>query len=225
MLISLFGSLGKESSFELLLGSGCQFGSNSVGSISGNGFQLLLWFHAWFECCVWFCLFVTFWFIFIHHPSARWCFFLCNVVVSLAVECMNVVFCETDVSYWVQRVDSFVSPCSITRSNILIALKVLTDVCSSLLAIVLLAGIILLIFQYKGIENAVCICYLIYGLQQLYRQCWNPFLPQFLSTLHFCCDLIGIPVAIICWVWGERTQRVKLLSISLGVLGLSRGSC
>lgn len=28
MLIRLFGSLGKESSFELLLGSGCQFGSN-----------------------------------------------------------------------------------------------------------------------------------------------------------------------------------------------------
>jgi hypothetical protein len=28
-----------------------------------------------------------------------------------------------------------VSPCSITRSNILIAFKVLTDVCSSLLAI------------------------------------------------------------------------------------------
>ncbi len=135
MLISLFGSLGKESSFELLLGSGCQFGSNSVGSISGNGFQLLLWFHAWFGCCVQFCFFVTFWFIFIHHPSARWCFFLCNVVISLAVEWMNVVFCETDISYWVQQVNSFVSPCSITRSNILIAFKVLTDVCSSLLAI------------------------------------------------------------------------------------------
>jgi hypothetical protein len=36
---------------------------------------------------------------------------------------------------WVQWVDSFVSPCSITRSNILIAFKVSTDVCSSLLAV------------------------------------------------------------------------------------------
>jgi hypothetical protein len=84
------------------------------------------------------------------------------------------------------------------------------------LQLVLLAGIILLGFQYKGMENVVCICYLMYGLQQLHRQGWNPFLSQFLSTLHFCCDLIGIPVAIICWVWGERTQRVTAFVNFLG---------
>jgi hypothetical protein len=84
------------------------------------------------------------------------------------------------------------------------------------LQLVFLAGIILLGFQYKGMENAVCICYRMHGLQQLYRQGWNPFLPQFVSTLHFCCDLIGVPVAMICWVWGERTQRVTAFVNFLG---------